>query len=70
MPLVKLTDLHNSNKPIYINPNEVISVQDVGGQTWVTTTATGPNGASRHTVVGQTAEEVARLLDASMSRAT
>lgn len=68
MALCKLTDLHNNNKPIYINPLEVIAVQDVGGHTWVVTTGRMANGASRHAVVAQSVEDTVRLLDEMMPR--
>lgn len=68
MALCKLTDLHNNNKPIYINPLEVIAVQDVGGQTWVVTTGHMPNGASRHAVVAQSVEDTVKLLDGMLPR--
>lgn len=68
MALCKLTDLHNGNKPIYINPLEVIAVQDVNGQTWVITTGNLANGASRHAVVAQSVEDTVKLLDGLMPR--
>jgi hypothetical protein len=68
MALCRLTDLHNNNKPIYINPLEVIAVQDVGGQTWVITTGNLANGASRHVVVAQSVEDTVKLLDGMTAR--
>lgn len=68
MALCRLTDLHNNNKPIYINPLEVIAVQDVNGQTWVITTGHLANGASRHAVVAQSVEDAVRLLDGMLPR--
>ncbi len=68
MALCKFTDLHNNNKPIYINPLEVIAVQDVNGQTWVVTTGHLANGASRHAVVAQSVDDTVKLLDGMMPR--
>jgi hypothetical protein len=64
MALCKLTDKHNDNKPIYINPlEEVVAVQEIGEDTWIITTALNANGSSKIAYVTESAEEAVRLLD-------
>jgi len=70
MALCRLTDKHNDNKPVYINPLEVVAVQDIGGDTWVVTTAINANGSSRIAYVAESVEDTVRALDGAMPRYT
>lgn len=68
MALCRLTDKHNDNRPIYLNPMEVIGVQQVGEDTFVITTAINANGSSRIAVVKESVEAAVQMLDMHLPR--
>lgn len=68
MGLCRLTDKHNDERPVFINPQEVIVVQAIGDETWVMTTGTNANGGSHIVVVTESPEEVVLRLDSASQR--
>jgi hypothetical protein len=63
MALCRLTDKHNDEKPVFINPAEVILVQEIGDETWVMTSGTNGHGTSHIVVVAESVEETVLRLD-------
>lgn len=68
MGLCRLNDKHNEGKAVFINPAEVILVQEIGEDTWVLTTGMNSNGSSHIVVVTESVEEVVLRLDNARSR--
>lgn len=68
MALCQLTDTHNNNQPVYINPLHVVAVQRIGESTWVWTNATKDTGKSVVFVVAEAADVATNMLDRSMPR--
>ena len=68
MGLCRLTDRHNDEQPVFINPREVILVQAIGEETWIMTTGFTSNGLSHIVVVTESAEEAVLRLEAALQR--
>ena len=63
MALCRLTDKHNGDGAVFINPSAALAVYELGGDTWVVTSAMAGNGASRTFLVEESAATVADLLN-------
>ena len=68
MSLCRLTDKHNDEKPVFINPAEVIVVQQIGDDTWVMTKGLNAHGSSHVVVVTESVEETVLRLDNAAQR--
>jgi hypothetical protein len=68
MGLCRLTDKLNEGKPVFVNPREVIVVQQIGDETWIMTTGMNANGTSYAVVVTESLEEAVLRLDNAAQR--
>ena len=68
MGLCRLTDKLNEGKPVFVNPREVIVVQQIGDETWFMTTGMNANGTSYAVVVTESLEEAVLRLDNAAQR--
>lgn len=62
MRFVKLTDLHNSDKPIYLNSDQIVALRRIGDATWVHTPAHFKPDAVGTFMVAETPEAIVSLI--------
>ncbi|RDJ05274.1 hypothetical protein [Rhizobium grahamii] len=70
MRLVQLTLIGQAAVPVFINPNQVVSLVALPDRTQIVTTATGNHGAAIVYDVTELAAEVVRLLTTNASVAS